>query len=205
MTAARREIPPNEQLWALRHARDRYQALAEKLKDDPHFEGSAEEKRAQELEARRFASAYEKSVANMVASCRTRRVDLEGPAPGNMRVRFAILALLAAAMGGAAYFVLPHPDLPRIRIWFEPAGGARATNNEPERAAIPASASLPQAATLVPAATAPMEIAPVVRPRPRPAFIEPSAAPDPGGEFVAKVLQPDGSLREETFRARGPR
>jgi hypothetical protein len=29
--------------------------------------------------------------------------------------------------------------------------------------------------------------------------------PDPDGGFVAKVLQPDGSLREEYFKARSAR
>ena len=123
MTAARQEIPPNEQLWALRHARDRYQALADGLKDDAAFEGPPEEKIMRELEARRIARAYEKSVANMVAHCRNRHVDLDASPSGSARTRFAVLAFLAAATGAGAYFVLPHPELPRIRVVFEPVPG----------------------------------------------------------------------------------
>lgn len=202
MAAGRKEIPPSEQLWGLRHARDHYQALADKLKDDPDFEGTPGEKRERELEARRIAGAYEKSVANMVASCRIRHVDLDPSEPGRAGAHFAILFLFAATAGGAAYFLLPHPDLPRIRILFEPDGGAPVTPKGSEkRAGNPVPLASPQAAAFVRPAGAPAEIAPAIRPTPRPEFAESSGAPDPGG-FVAKVLQPDGSLQEEFFKAR---
>jgi hypothetical protein len=201
MTAGRQEIPPSEQLWALRHARDRYQALAERLKDDPDFEGSSEERRVRESEARRIAGAYEKSVANMVASCRVRHVDLQPSVWGNAGMRFAILAFLVAMAGGAAYVLLLHPELPRIRILFEPSGRARMLQKEMEgKIAIPVPpSSQPQAAALP--ALPPMQIVPAIRPTPRPETSRSPVTPDPYGGFVAKVLHPDGSLRDEYFKA----
>jgi len=210
MTAARREIPPNEQLWALRHARDRYRALADGLKDDAGFEGTPEEKITRELEARRIAGAYEKSVANMVANCCIRHVDLDAPISASARVRFAILAVLMAAAGAGAYLILPHPDLPRIRVVFEPASGksARAAEKEervPGPAPKPPMAVVPQSASFEPSARVPVETRHAIRPAPpreRPSSV-PASGPDDG--FVAKVLQPDGSLREEYFKTRPAR
>ncbi|HEY4275259.1 MAG TPA: hypothetical protein VGM68_07235 [Rhizomicrobium sp.] len=207
MTAVRREIPPNEQLWALRHARDRYQALAEKLKDDPAFEGSAEEKRAQELEARRFAGAYEKSVANMVASCRERHVDLDASASGSVQTRFAILVFLLAAIVAGAYFVLPHPDLPRVRIVFEPATQAPMTakkeNVRPVPLPVPAIA--PPSASVVSKPQAPVKTVRAILQTPK-ANVETSSRPVAADDgFVTKVLQPDGSLQEKFFKTRPAR
>jgi len=206
MTAARKEIPPNEQLWALRHARDRYQALADGLKDDADFEGTPEEKITRELEARRIASAYGKSVANMVAHCRNRHVNLDASMSGSTRTRFAILAFLAAATGTGASFVLSHLELPRIRVVFEPAPGrvvpAAGSQTTSNLAPKPPAPVVQQSTSFVP--PAPVEARQAVQRAPRRERSPPTATgPDDG--FAAKVLQPDGSLREEFFEVRPAR
>lgn len=67
MTYGRREIAPSEQIKALRHARDRYAELADRIHNDTESTLDAAEKRLREEDARRIAKAYDRSLSNNVA------------------------------------------------------------------------------------------------------------------------------------------
>ena len=112
MTKGRKEIPPSEQLWGLRKARDRYVALADQLRDDVDLLQRPEEKLARERDARRIAQAYEKSIENMVVSCRTRRIEIHGSESGSAAVKFALAAFFVVVAGGGVLAVT-RPAIPR--------------------------------------------------------------------------------------------
>ena len=112
MTKGRKEIPPSEQLWGLRKARDRYVALADQLRDDIDLLQRPEEKLARERDARRIAQAYEKSIENMVASCRVRRIDVHASESGSAAVKFALAAFFVVVAGGSVLAVT-RPAIPR--------------------------------------------------------------------------------------------
>ena len=79
MAQGRIEMSSAEQLVELRKARDRYKALADRFREEgdalaSRFESEGDpiivmqEKLRHERDARRIASAYEKSIANIEAS-----------------------------------------------------------------------------------------------------------------------------------------
>jgi hypothetical protein len=217
MTRGRKEIPPGEQLLGLRKARDRYQALADQVRDDVDLLQQPEAKLARERDARRIAHAYEKSIQNMITSCRIRRIDTDASESGSVAVKVALAAFFVVAAGGTVLAVT-RPAIPRAMIARIIGGDAAVSQAKSQNSAAAARAQMPvpqeRAAPPVPPAPAvqPAAIAhPVVHATPParkaekiPQKSQPgkAAAKDAGGgSFVVKVLQPDGSLKEQSFPA----
>ena len=214
MTRIRKEIPPSQQLLGLRKARDRYQALADQVRDDVDLLQQPEQKLARERDARRIAHAYEKSIQNMITSCRIRRIDTDASESGSVAVKVALAAFFVVAAGGTVLAVT-RPAIPRAMIARIIGGDAAAPQAKTRNsAAAKAQMPVPQERTAppVPPAVQPAAIAqPVVRatpPAPKAEKIPQKSRPvkaavkDPGsGSFVVKVLQPDGSLKEQSFPA----
>ncbi|MGZ5920439.1 MAG: hypothetical protein ACXWLT_01590 [Rhizomicrobium sp.] len=213
MTRGRKEIPPSEQLLGLRKARDRYQSLADQVRDDVDLLQQPAQKLARERDARRIAHAYEKSIQNMITSCRIRRIDTDASESGSVAVKVALAAFLVVAAGGTVLAVT-RPAIPRAmiaRIVGDDAGVA-APQAKIQNSAGKAQMSAPRTAPPVPPAVQPAAIAhPVVRAT-RPARkaekirqksqpVKAAVKDAGGGSFVVKVLQPDGSLKEQSFPA----
>jgi hypothetical protein len=214
MTKGRKEIPPGEQLLGLRKARDRYQALADQVRDDIDLLQRPEEKLTRERDARRIAQAYEKSIQNMVASCRIRRIDTDASESGSVAVKFAMAAFFVVAAGGTVLAVtrpaIPRSVIARI-IGGDTAVAGPQVKSQNSVAATGAQMPVPQertppappAAEVRPAAivrpvvraTPPASKAQKIPPKPQPV----KAKDAEGGSFVVKVLQPDGSLKEQNF------
>jgi hypothetical protein len=220
MTKGRKETTPGEQLWELRKARDRYNTLADRLRNDVDLLQKPEEKLARERDARRIAHAYEKSIENMVASCRIRRIDTDASQSGSVAAKFALAAFFVVA-AGVAFVAVARPAL--LRIPMARIVGAYAV------------AAAPQVKSQNTAAEAQMPVptAPAARPAMSARDVQPAAIPhrvvratppasklegvrqkrhsakmiDARGEgrFVAKVLQPDGTLKEQSFPTVPPR
>ena len=233
MTKARKEIPPSEQLWGLRKARDRYVALADQLRDDIDLLQRPEEKLARERDARRIALAYEKSIENMVESCRSRRIDVHGSESGSAAVKFALAAFFVVVAGGSVLAVT-RPDIPRAlmahiigadRIAAIPSIASSITTGVPAgnttQMIFPTkewSAVTPPA---LPVPAVPLAVGrPVASPSPPVHVAERAAqkkesakAPEKTSaktsvkasasddRIVVKVLQPDGSFKEQSFPA----
>lgn len=66
MAYGRREIAPAEQIRALRHARDQYVQLAERIHGDTESISDPTERQLREDDARRIAKAYDRSLSNSV-------------------------------------------------------------------------------------------------------------------------------------------
>lgn len=64
MVHGRREIAPKEQIKALRHARDHYVELAERIHNDTASALDDAERQLREEDARRIAKAYDRSLSN---------------------------------------------------------------------------------------------------------------------------------------------
>jgi hypothetical protein len=211
MTKGRKEISPNEQLSELRKARDRYNALADQFRDSIEFFGKPEEKWARERDARRIAQAYEKSIQNMIVSCHARQIDMKASDSGSVAVKVAMVAFFIAA-AGAAFVAVARPAIPKAvmaSIMGTDAPAPVAKNRPPVASAAPAPASGNPATSAVPVPS-PRPAAdrhPAVRTNP----VASAATRDPrirhhaktiddgAGHFVVKVLQPDGSLKEQSF------
>jgi hypothetical protein len=228
MIQGRIEPTPPEQLAELRKARDRYNALADQLRDDPDLPSNLEEKLERERDARRIASAYDKSIANMIASCRIRRIQTNLSTSGSARTSFAVIAFLVVA-GGAAFFAFAQPPAHPAKATQISAAGARANWAAPARESRNGSAVSPAQAQdsdknigyapsptsvtkTLPAEQPPQNIRVVetkyrskyTRHRLHPANTVPDAGHADSG-FVAKVLQQDGTLQEQYFPATAPR
>ena len=128
MTTGRIEATPLEQLAALYEARDRYAALADRLQNDADTSENPEEKWEREQDARRIAQAYEKSIANMIASCRNRQIELRASTSSGQALRLATLSLLVAGAVAAGFFVFAHPTAHRIATAYAQAGTAATKN-----------------------------------------------------------------------------
>jgi len=221
MTRGRKEIPPSEQLLGLRKARDRYQALADQVRDDVDLLQQPAQKLAREQDARRIAHAYEKSIQNMITSCRIRRIDTDASESGSVAVKVALAAFFVVAAGGTVLAVT-RPAIPRAmiaRIVGDDAGvAAPQANNQKSAAAakaqmparrVPTAPPVPP--VVQPAATAHAAVGampPARKAEKIPQKSQPvkAAVKDAGGgSFVVKVLQPDGSLKEQSFPAMPPR
>ena len=236
MIKGRKESTPSEQLWELRKARDRYNALADRLRDGSEL-ALADQKLEREREARRFAAAYEKSIENMIARCRSRQIETDASTSGSAGIGFALL-IFFVAVGGTGYFAFAptHQNAP--------ASGSHTGN----AAAVPASKS-PGVSPVSLEKPAPDQGArdqrarmippPISALKPKLGMGKRQDAPqsvrtiqtanrtqyarqqsdssfhnavrgsgqkqhDEDG-FVAKVLQPDGSLMEQYFPAKAPR
>jgi hypothetical protein len=219
MAQNRKEMTSAEQLVELRKARDRYKALADSFRKEGdalagrvRVQGDPlcvmEEKLKRERDARRIANAYEKSIANIVARSEAmRQAQTSMPRAGSEPIKLLVLVLFVV-IGGAAFLAAGYPEIyQRARDYF---------SDRREIAAQPAPAQTPAA----PVMAAPQPAAPAGRrartaPRAasslatvplkkRPAIKKTAVAPptreDDG--FVVKVLQPDGTLKEQFFKAR---
>jgi hypothetical protein len=230
MIKGRKETTPSEQLWELRKARDRYNALADRLRDGSELT-LVDEKSEREREARRIAAAYEKSIENMIARCRDRQIETDASTSGSAGIGFALLIFFVAA-SGASYFAFAPPAAHRNA----PTNGAHTGN----AAAAPANPGLSAVSLQKPVSDKGVRMVPppisalkpklgmekrqdlhqdvrviqaaertqVAGRRDNPARGALRGSSQTGrdeGGFVAKVLQPDGSLMEEYFPAKAPR
>jgi hypothetical protein len=199
--------------------------LADRFRDEGDPLIVMEEKLKRERDARRIANAYEKSIANIVArSTSMRRAQTSGPYAGSARIKLIVLivlivvtaaaALAFLAVGGRseiyrrvlAYFPSGKGSMNSAPIPVAPSQAVRRTDDTPPAAAVP----------LVPPAAARRDL---IAPQPAPviaiappkkrrapasdkAGVKPvPSSPDDGG-FVAKVLQPDGTFKEQRFTAK---
>ena len=226
MVRRRIETTPSEQLVALRKARDRYVAMADQLKDETGAVTTRLEDRQRERDARRIANAYEKSIANMAAKMvragqPSRAISFFnnlGRARPIFAVAVCLFALVALAYPGlfqslrasisaappahvASPFSTSRPETPQVM---------RGPGIKPEDS----TPSAPRAGQPRPNARRTPEtlrhtaVAEQTRPLPRPAkraAVRSKTAEDDEAGFVAKVLQPDGSLKEEYFSANAAR
>ena len=228
MSQGRIEPTPTEQLAELRRARDRYNALADRLRDDPDLLQNPEEKQEHERDARRIASAYDKSIANMIVSCRIRQFQVNLSTSGSARTSFAMIAFLMVA-GGAAFFAFARPPAYPAKVTQTGAAGAHNSLTAPTRESQGGSAGPPaqmqdsdkntgpappaiSAGKPLPVERLRQKIRPVetlhrtkyTRHKSHPANTARDADRVDSG-FVAKVLQQDGTLQEQYFPATAPR
>jgi hypothetical protein len=217
VTRGRKEIPPDEQLWGLRKARDRYQALADQVRDDVDLLQQPEEKLARERDARRIAHAYEKSVQNMITSCRIRQIDMQASESGSVAAKVAMVAFFIAA-AGAGFVAVARPSVPQAmlaRITGADAAAPIAKSRRPVadtavQAPVPSKPAPEPSAMPVPniqpaknrhsvVRTGPVTPAAKRASRQRQPVKAIGGAADGGSHFVVKVIQPDGTLKEQSF------
>lgn len=109
MAYSRREIAPADQIKALRHARDHYVQLADRIHNEPESALSAVEKQLREDDARRIAKAYDRSLSNNV----DRMSRMEGTHKSTSRsfklwyLFGALLIPALACLGSFAYMNTP--------------------------------------------------------------------------------------------------
>jgi hypothetical protein len=230
MTKGRIETSPLEQLVALYEARDRYAALADRLQSEADTSENPEEKWEREQDARRIAQAYEKSIANMIASCRNRQIELHTSTSFGQVLRLATLSLLVAGAAAAGFFAFAHPAAHRTAAAYAQADTVATKNPlavpSTESRISPGSASVPdsekeQMQDAAPAASKAdtrrveqnSQLAqPIATPErarnPRRAgnrFGRAARDAEPAGRgrggFFVKVIQDDGSFKDEYFPA----
>ena len=221
MAQGRIEMSSAEQLVELRKARDRYKALADSFREEgdalaSRFESEGDpiivmqEKLKHERDARRIANAYEKSIANIEASS-----NLMQQAPSsrqgarNIGTRLAVLGFFLAA--AATALVVGYPAFYRQGLAYLAGVWASPKSAPAPAAPTPPVAPMDTAPPIEPAPAAaarqsPIAPKPAVVPKKRAARIPEERgskpAPSKEGDFVVKVLQPDGTLKEQTFTAR---
>jgi hypothetical protein len=215
MVRGRIEKTPSEQLVELRKARDRYAAMADHLKTNPGPTKLRQETRQRERDARRIADAYEKSISNMISKMIRAR-----PTPASLIDNLGMARpLFALAVALVALLAVLYPSIfesGRLRAGPEtkpvhvvPANSLEAVSGGPKMENALQNATLPvpnPRPSLEPDAR---HTASVLRPTAVAEQIRPSAktgkptarAPDIDSGFVTKVLQPDGTLKEEHFSA----
>lgn len=217
MVHGRIEMSSAEQLMELRKARDRYSALADHFREEgdalaKQFESEGdplivmEEKLKSERDARRIANAYEKSIANIEASSEAmRQAKVSGPGARSIGTGLAVLAIILIA-AGAVTLAVAYPQIYEQVLAYLPGSDQ---NHAAPLAKAPAAAPSPPAAKAAPTGlVVPRSVvAPV--PAKKPPVREtqkPVRAPDPSirheDDIVVKVLQPDGTLKEQVFSAR---
>lgn len=208
------ESTPSEQLVALRKARDRYVALADHLKDSSGTVTTRLEDRQRERDARRIARAYDKSITNMAAkmvragaASRTATlINNLGMARPIFAVAVSVLALVVLVYPGhfeklRASIKTPTPlpiASPPLMSQPQINSAVLAPKMDPKAG----KSFAPSGASRSPATLRPTAIAEPARPLARQAPpmrspAKPKADADAG--FVAKVLQPDGTFKEEHF------
>lgn len=228
MAHGRIEMSSAEQLVELRKARDRYKALADHFREEgdalaSRFESEGDplivmqEKLKYERDARRIANAYEKSIANLVASREAmQQAQISGRSVGNLGTRLIVLAfVLIAAGAGALAAIYPGfyrqalaylPDASNIRDYFVPTRPVVSIDAIAPPAAAPGPPAAMQQNRIVPP---PSPVAVPKKKRAARAAGERRAKLAPSGQeeddFTAKVLQPDGTLKEQRFTARPQR
>ena len=110
MVQGRIEVTPEEQLQGLREARDRYVALADRLRDGTDDLENPEKRLELERDARRIANAYEKSITNSIA--RT---------AGARQARLFALPSLSAGMWLTIFVVISAAEGAALLAIFRPA------------------------------------------------------------------------------------
>jgi hypothetical protein len=230
MLHGRIETTPNQQLVELRQARDRYAALAEQPSEQ-----TSEEDLERQRDARRIFLAYEKSIANMTASMdRMHQAELLAPVKSERPFKLAAGLVSIALFAGAAYYVLAGPGahwlhFPSIRASqvAKPASAAapatRLQSLLPQETAqsgagispTPIPVARPDDQDISPKPAALQRPAEQIQPLPSPVRAHPIAAAQTGAQtgapaqqkdgFVAKVIQPDGSFKDEFFSSAPPR
>lgn len=148
MVHGRREIAPKEQIKALRHARDHYVELAERIHNDTESALDAAERQLREEDARRIAKAYDRSLSNNEA----RLSGMEGTHRSTtwffgLRYRIGALVILAlVCLLPFAYQYMPSRDGFSSRREI----GTVAQNSAPAESAPPASIPPPAAMEQIP-------------------------------------------------------
>jgi hypothetical protein len=208
MVRGRIEATPSEQLVELCKARDRYAAMADRLKDQADAITTRLEDHQRERDARRIARAYEKSIANMTANmAKTKPTGSTATWLDNLGVVRPIFAVAVAILALAAMLYPVVFGNQQIRAAVRAPAPNLVRRPAPDAVAPPTVTAVSPA----PATGAPLRstaLAEPVPPRPRPAKPADSAAKRADAAedgFVAKVLQPDGSLKEEHFSASAQR
>ncbi|HXS07164.1 MAG TPA: hypothetical protein VN723_10265 [Rhizomicrobium sp.] len=203
MVRGRIEATPSEQLVELCKARDRYAAMADRLKDQADAITTRLEDHQRERDARRIAKAYEKSIANMTANlAKAKSTRSAATWLNNLGVVRPIFAVAVAILALAAMLYPVFFGDRQIRA----AAGANSANlaHQP----VQSGKIVPPAMTAVNPAPTASTPRPITRAESSPPAksAKPAAprarreTPEEGG-FVAKVLQPDGSFKEEHFSA----
>jgi hypothetical protein len=186
-----------------------------------------QEKLAHERDARRIANAYEKSIANIeISSSLMRQAQTTTPRLQSIGARPALLALflITAALGTLIIAdpslyrrTLSHlPDSASIQDYFMPMrpvvtleAVSRPSTSAPQQRAVktrpaaerqstaktkPHGAIAPRAAAVVP-----VKQRSIRKARNAPRVLDPASGHE--GDFTVKVLQPDGTLKEQVFSA----
>jgi hypothetical protein len=234
MANARRETTSAEQLVELRKARDRYKALADQFREEgdavaSQFQSEGdplavmEEKLKRERDARRIANAYEKSIANIVASSSLMsKAHTSAPSARSIAARLVVLVVFLVA-ASAAVLAFWHPEFYRRALAHLPNNWGMADHPAPIKANTNTNVSAPPI-VVAPVPSVPEKKQPaLIAPRPTPSRArvidraapkkpsvsrtdkvagtsDPAASDDDG--FVAKVLQPDGTFKEQHFSAK---
>jgi hypothetical protein len=108
LAAGRREVPFEEQLTGLRDARDRYNALADRVREEYSTADVPLLAWGQERAVRRIAQAYEKSIANLTAKAALHPEDAQPQAANAVSVptveipRWQLMALFAVSIFAVA-------------------------------------------------------------------------------------------------------
>ena len=213
MVRGRIETTPSEQLVALRKARDRYAAMADHLNGGTNKTLLEDQQR--ERDARRFASAYEKSIANMAA----KMIRAGAPARtasflsnlGMARPAFAIAVCLLALVvlvypglfHGLRASVRPsaHPPAPPAQTETTPALSSPTADLKADKPSAPNRNGVPgphHAPTILRPTAVAEQSRPLARPvKPVDTLAKSKSDTDDG--FVVKVLQPDGTFKDEHF------
>lgn len=218
MVHGRIEMSSTEQLLELRKARDRYKSLADRFREEgdalaSQFESEGDplivmqEKLKSERDARRIANAYEKSIANIEARSEAmRQAKISAPGTRSIVARLAMLAIFLVA-AGAITLAAAHPGLYRQVLAYLPGGNQN--HATPPLAKAPVAASSPPAAKTAPSdLVVPRSVTAPIPAKKRPVRETQKAvgAPDPStrheDDIVVKVLQPDGTLKEQVFSAK---
>ncbi len=212
-------MTPSEQLVELRKARDRYAAMADHLKTNPGPAMQRQDNRQRERDARRIADAYEKSIANMTSKmirskpAPTSFIDNLGMARPLFALAVAVVALLAVIYPGILETGRLRADAAAKPVHVVPAKSLEAVSGGPKIENALQNTTLPVPNPRPSLAPDARHTASVLRPTAVAEQLRPSAksgnpmarARDVDDGFVTKVLQPDGTLKEEHFSAAPPR
>lgn len=215
MVHGRRETTPSQQLAELRKARDRYAALAEQDSDQDACPDISEDPEERKRDALRIVFAYDKSIATMAANLdRIQEAELLASKNNRSRLKLAAAAGAIVLIAATGYFAFAGPGMQFLRTVFAPS--AERPVKRAVTAAPPNKANEPDVnhpTSLIPIPTARPEIAntkpadiqrpPVQAPRPETLkhVTTTVRTNSPSNGFVAKVLQPDGSFKDEYFSA----
>ena len=125
MVQGRIEVTPEEQLQGLREARDRYVALADRLRDGADIQEIPEKKLELERDARRIANAYEKSIANSIARTAGARQARLFALPSLSAGMWLTIFVVISAAEGAALLAIFRPAIFQTKLAQPPPAAAK--------------------------------------------------------------------------------